>query len=78
MDERYFLMDLERTIMSGVPCFWKITKHGYTYQLEYAGLFPKDYAEEIVKQDRDKKTVMISFDLIQKILGKDLKMHESD
>jgi len=77
MDDRYLLMDLERTLLAGVPCFWKITKYGYTYQIEFAGLFPKEIAEEIVKNDLDHRTVMISFEVIRNILGKDFKMHES-
>jgi hypothetical protein len=77
MNETFLLMDLERTIQSGVPCFWKGNRHGYTYNMKFAGLFRKDLAEEIVKNDYDKKTVMISLALIEKILGKDFMMHES-
>ena len=67
MGERYyFLMDLERTLSSNVPCFWLGNKHGYTYRIEEAGLFPKHLAEEIVKSDLDKKTVMIHSSLVEK------------
>jgi hypothetical protein len=64
----YYLLDLERTLTSGVHCFWKGNKHGYTYRIEEAGLFSKDFAEKIVKQDLDKRTVMINSEVVQKIL----------
>jgi hypothetical protein len=49
MRDDYFLMDLERTLTSGVPCYWKANRYGYTYNIEHAGIFPKAVAEEIVK-----------------------------
>jgi hypothetical protein len=67
MGERYyFLMDLERTLQQEMPCFWLGNKHGYTYSLKEAGLFPKDLAEKIVKADRDNSTIMIDSKLVQK------------
>lgn len=69
-------MDLERTISSGVPCYWKANKHGYTYKLEFAGLFKKEVAEEIVRNDFDKTTVLIHYRTIEKILAIKLKSHE--
>lgn len=76
MSESYYLMDLERTLTSGVPCFWKGNKHGYTYNLQQAGIFSKDIADEIVKHDIDKRTVAISISTVFEILGKDMKAHE--
>lgn len=67
--EDFFLMDLERTLQSGAPCFWKQSKHGYTYKIEHAGIFPEHIAQEIVKHDRDKMTVAIPAHVVQKILG---------
>ena len=78
MRNDYFLMDLERTLTSGVPCFWKGNKHGYTYNIEHAGIFPKDVAEDIVKRDLDKRTVPISLHTVFDILGKDMKAHEGN
>jgi hypothetical protein len=72
----YYLMDLERTLHSGTPCYWKGNKHGYTYKLEFAGIFPKEVAETIAKNDRDNSTILIPLNLVIKILGKDLKQHE--
>lgn len=65
----YYLLDLERTLLSGVSCFWKGNKHGYTYSIENAGLFSKDFAEKIVKQDLDKRTIMIHVEVVHKILN---------
>jgi len=76
MSESFFLMDLERTLGSGCPCFWKWNRYGYTYKIEHAGLFSREAAEEIVKNDRDNKTIMISLELVEKTLVLDLKQHE--
>lgn len=76
MAAAYYLLDLERTIAHGRPYFWKGNKHGYTDAIQFAGRFPKDFAEKIVKQDFYKHTVMIPETLITKILGIDLKQHE--
>jgi hypothetical protein len=75
-DEYYYLLDLERTLTAGVPCFWKGNKHGYTYNIEHAGIFPTEIAEEIVKHDHDKRTVLVSVRTVFEILGKDMKAHE--
>ena len=72
----YYLMDLERTIANRMPYDWKGNRHGYTSSLEHAGLFSRDFAEKLVKQDFDKRTIMISQQQVFKILGKDMKQHE--
>lgn len=73
----YFLLDLERTIQSGVPAYWKGNKHGYTYNIQFAGIFSEEIANEIVKHDLDFATVKIPVRLAMKVLGKDLKANES-
>lgn len=78
MRNDYFLLDLERTLTSGVPCYWKGNKHGYTYNLQHAGIFPKNIAEDIVNSDVDKRTVPISLETVFNILGKDMKAHEGN
>lgn len=75
--ESYLLMDLERTLETGAPCFWKGNKFGYTYKFEYAGIFSKELAEEIAKNDLDQKTVLVPLVLIHKILEKDFSANES-
>lgn len=72
----YYLLDLERTIAFGKPYYWKGNRHGYTDQIEHAGLFAASFAIKLVKQDMDQRTVMISEKTIARILGKDLKQHE--
>lgn len=62
--EQYLLMDLERTLVSGVPCYWKSNKYGYTYEISHAGIFSKELAEEIAKNDLDQKTVLVPYKLI--------------
>lgn len=61
-------MDLERTIGNGVPAFWKGNRYGYTYKIEFAGIFSKENAELIVKNDLDHKTVMVPVQLVTQIL----------
>jgi hypothetical protein len=78
MRDDYFLMDLERTLTSGVPCYWKANRYGYTYNIEHAGIFPKAVAEEIVKNDLNKRTILISLRTVFDILGKDMKAHEGN
>jgi hypothetical protein len=57
-------MDLERTLLMGVPCFWKGSRYGYTYDISHAGAFSEDIAKEIVKNDFDQKTVLVPVKLI--------------
>lgn len=64
----FYLLDLERTLLTGVPCFWKGNRHGYTYSITEAGVFSKDFAEKLCKQDIDERTVMISERAVQKVL----------
>jgi hypothetical protein len=70
MDDReyYFIMDLERTIKAGVPCYWLGNKQGYTFRIEQAGIFPEEKANEIISQDYDHRTVKLSLTAIERIL----------
>ena len=76
MQPQFFLMDLERTIANKVPYYWKGNRHGYTDSLEHAGIFSQEFAEKLVQQDFDKRTIMIDVYQVFKILGKDMKQHE--
>jgi hypothetical protein len=73
----YFLLDLERTIQSGVPAYWKGNKHGYTYNIQFAGIFSEEIANEIVRHDLDNATVKVPVRLVIEVLGKDLKANEN-
>jgi hypothetical protein len=61
-------MDLERTLSSGVPAFWKGNKRGYTYNIHEAGLFHEAEAEKIVKADFNERTIKISLKAIEDFL----------
>lgn len=63
----YYLLDLERTIGHGIPTYWKQNRHGYTTDLEVAGLFLKEVAENIVHSDIDKWTIKVSQQQVEKI-----------
>lgn len=76
MEYGYYLLDLERTLTSYVPCFWKQNRYGYTYKIEQAGIFSKELAEEIVKHDLNNRTVMISEQLVKQIMVADLDASE--
>jgi hypothetical protein len=65
---KYFLMDLERTLGSGVPAFWKANKRGYTYNIHEAGLYSEKEAEKIVEADFNERTIKISRKAIEDFL----------
>jgi len=66
----FYLLDLERTLLAGVPAFWKGNRHGYTYSITEAGLFKEDFAEKLCKQDINQRTIMISEYAVINVLGK--------
>jgi hypothetical protein len=72
----YLLMDLERTIGTNIPVYWKPNKRGYTKILEQAGLYTSKEASAIVESDFDNTTVKIHKDIFIKILGEDFKNNE--
>jgi hypothetical protein len=76
--EQYLLMDLERTIVSGVPCYWKGNRYGYTYEIDHAGVFSKALAKEIAQHDLDQKTVLVPYKLVFDLGLKALTEHEGN
>ena len=64
----YYLMDLERTILSGCPCFWKAGKRGYTYSITGAGEYSEIEAVNIVKDDFDNLTLKIKVIAIDNLI----------
>ena len=64
----YYILDLERTISSGLPFYWKKSRYGYTYSIEEAGLFPKEIADEIVKKDIQGLTVKIHINTMAELI----------
>ena len=65
---KFILMDLERTLGSGVPAFWKQNKRGYTYNIHEAGLYDEKEAEKIVKADFNERTIKISLKAVEDFL----------
>lgn len=63
----YYLLDLERTIKSDIAHYWKPNRHGYTINLDDAGLYTKEEALTIVKGDYDQRTVMIAKETVERI-----------
>jgi hypothetical protein len=64
----FYLIDLERTIGSGMVHYWKANRHGYTRNIAEAGKFDEPVAKRIVDEDFDKRTVMVSESVVEKIL----------
>lgn len=76
MAKEFYLLDLERTLGFNKPYFWKWNRHGYTQDIDQAGLFSEPTANRICENDRDKTTVKISKSKVYKILGKGSESHE--
>lgn len=66
--EKYYLLDLERTIGFGVPTYWKKGANGYTRNISEAGLYSEDSANDHVSNDRGKTTISISQVTIKELL----------
>lgn len=65
----YYLLDLERSIRTGHVFYWKKNKHGYTQDVEEAGLFSLDEAVHIANADMDNYTVMVPASAVDKLLS---------
>lgn len=68
MSTNYYLIDLERTIGSGLVHYWKANRHGYTRDIQEAGLFDEPVAARLVEGDFDKRTVMVSEETVKGII----------
>jgi len=70
MEDKYILIDLERTLGTGMVHFWKQNKFGYTKTPREAGEFNhKDASREFLK-DYDNQTIAFPVDEFKKILRK--------
>lgn len=65
---KYYLMDLERSVLTGVVHYWKENRFGYTSNIDEAGLFEEETAKEISKNDFEGRTIMISRKVVENIL----------
>lgn len=64
----FYLIDLERTIGSGIVHYWKGDRRGYTRDIKEAGLYSEYRANEFVKEDFDKRTIKVDENVAKKIL----------
>lgn len=64
----YVLIDLERTIGTGVTHYWKRSKFGYVTDINEAGRFSRQEADNIVDLDLDFRTVKVGVKVVEKIL----------
>lgn len=64
------LIDLERTLGTGLVHFWKRTEFGYTTKPGEAGHFHKERADSIAFQDMDNNTVVVPVEQFESILKK--------
>ena len=63
----FYLVDLERSIRTGVVHYWKANKMGYTRDLDEAGLYEHKEAVNTVSADIQGLTVMVSSEQVKKI-----------
>lgn len=68
IEKMMYLLDLERTIQSGQTWYWKPGSRGYTRNIVEAGIYSFQAASEIVKNDIDQTTIMISFAQVRKVM----------
>lgn len=65
----YFLLDLERTLLSGVPSYWRSNRRGYTYNIHEAGIYKEAEASRIAEADFNKRTLLVSCKTAEDILS---------
>lgn len=68
--DKYYLIDLERTIHSGAAFFWCPNSRGYTRDAAEAGEYSGIQAKEKILGDFDRRTVAISLQDYQKLFLK--------
>lgn len=73
MEKEYYLIDLERSIGSGVVHYWKAHKSGYTTDLNEAGVYSDLTAGEIVDGDFDRLTVKVEQKKAEELAGMNQK-----
>lgn len=64
----YYLIDLERSILSGSLSFWKPNRRGYSYKIVEAGKYSEIEANEIISQDFDNHTIKVLTKAVDKLI----------
>lgn len=60
----YYLMDVEFSLVTGMPCYLKKNQDAYTSDVKSAGLFSKEVAEKILKNDLGHRTAKFHINTI--------------
>lgn len=66
-----YLLDLERSIKTGMMVYWGPNKMGYTGSLYEAGKYSDQDAKHIVDDDLDNRTVIINEKVVKNIMRDD-------
>lgn len=69
VSDMYYLLDLERTVKSGLAHYWKQNRRGYTISIREAGTYHKNEAASIVESDFDNTTIKISELVVNRLIG---------
>lgn len=60
---KFYVLDIERTIATGKPTYWRKSQYGYTDNIEEAGQFEYENALALATNDVEMKTALIPVDL---------------
>lgn len=66
----FYLIDLERSVGSGIVHYWKTGQRGYTTRLEDAGIYSDAHSSQLVKEDFDQFTMRIPMETANKAIRK--------
>ena len=74
MADKYFMVDLQRTNLTGIFTFWKSNKRGYTIAINEAGIYSEEESLAMINDDVNGDTVRIP---VPNNLKLDVKIEES-
>lgn len=63
----FVLLDLERTVQTGMAHYWNQNMHGYTQSSTRAGKFTIGQARKEVYEDKENLTIAIPMDRFDKL-----------
>ena len=69
-EQRYLLIDLQRSEYQKDVVFWMPEKMGYTTHPNEAGTFSYDEAADSVRRDRSQKTLAVSLTDLERLIQK--------
>lgn len=65
----FYLVDLERSVSSGIMHYWRPRSIGYTTKLAEAGEYTEQYSDEVVNSDFDNYTVRVPVNTAGRIMN---------